>query len=107
MAGSAPFGLCWSTFFFGFLSLVGIIGNAIALGFHAGLLSLELISALFFVYSIHCICVGGCWVYAWVYPILIPIAITLSVIFFVAAMKIADEEKRKNPPPLPTNPPAN
>tara|TARA_Y100001970_G_scaffold241759_1_gene305569 strand:+ start:152 stop:469 length:318 start_codon:yes stop_codon:yes gene_type:complete len=71
--------LCWSTIFWGILSLVGIIANLVSFGFHIKALSLEVLTAGIFLYTLQCICVGGCWLYAWAYPILTFITAVLTV----------------------------
>ena len=93
--GTGPMGLCWSTFFWGILSLIGIISNGALLGFTVPLLSLELIAAFGFVYALQCMCVGGCWIYAWTYPIVIPTAIIISVFLFMSVLSALKRENDK------------
>merc|ERR1712096_215867 len=92
--------LCWSTIFWGILSLVGIIANIVSFGFHIKALSIEVLTAGIFLYTLQCLCIGGCWLYAWGYPILTFITSALSVwigfwIYFRSMIKNYSGEIKK------------
>lgn len=75
--------LCWSTIFWGVLSFIGVIVNLIQFGFSLKTLSLELMTAFVFLYTIQCLCIGGCWLYGWSYPILVLFTVLLVVLLFL------------------------
>ena len=71
--------LCWSTIFWGIISLIGIIINTVSLGFSVSYLTLGTLTSIGFLYALQCICVGGCWLYAWTFPLVT----VLSIIFTI------------------------
>ena len=73
-------GICWSTIFWGIMSLVGIVFNAFNIGFSIKLVSLEILCALCILYAVQCMCIGGCWMYSWLSPPLILITAILVLI---------------------------
>ena len=62
--------VCSSTIGWGVASLVGIIINTVLIGFNVSRMSVEVLTALSFLYALQCLCVGGCWLYSWGFPLL-------------------------------------
>ena len=62
--------VCSSTIGWGVASLVGIIVNTVLIGFNVARMSVEVLTALSFLYALQCLCVGGCWLYSWGFPLL-------------------------------------
>ena len=71
--------LCWSTIFWGIISLIGIIVNTISLGFSVSYLTIGTLTSIAFLYALQCICVGGCWLYAWTFPLVTVLSIVFTV----------------------------
>jgi len=71
--------LCWSTIFWGIISLIGIIVNTVSLGFSVSYLTIGTLTSIAFLYALQCICVGGCWLYAWTFPLVTVLSIVFTV----------------------------